>query len=145
MLLVVTLIGEHGGIRRSSSDHEMLLLVLLILEIRLDCLISELLLSVRLSAQVRAPCHQTESHNQVEKSDISDEPPVKDGGLGAALVLRAAPDLHLDEKHARADEKVECGEQLGNGLQTVRHFHDLEKQEHEEKTPEDEDHARRHS
>ena len=141
VLVVLGLIGKHGSIGRPRGDHKMLLLLLLRLQILLNGLIRDLVLRLGHAAQIRAPREQTKANDQVEQGDICDEPPIEYGRLGSALVLRAAPDLHLHEKHARTDEKVKTEEQLGDRLETFRHLDDLEKQEEEDQTPEGEDEA----
>ena len=125
--LVVSLIGQHGCISRPCLDHHVCLLVWLSLHVLFDSIIRDLFLSISDSAQVRAPCDQAETHDQVEQNYVCHEPPIEIGWFSPALVLSATPDLHLDEEHRSTDEEVECEEESLDLFQVVRHLDYLEK------------------
>eukprot|EP00353_Schmidingerella_taraikaensis_P005282 CAMPEP_0185567254 /NCGR_PEP_ID=MMETSP0434-20130131/592_1 /TAXON_ID=626734 ORGANISM="Favella taraikaensis, Strain Fe Narragansett Bay" /NCGR_SAMPLE_ID=MMETSP0434 /ASSEMBLY_ACC=CAM_ASM_000379 /LENGTH=250 /DNA_ID=CAMNT_0028181453 /DNA_START=139 /DNA_END=893 /DNA_ORIENTATION=+ len=134
---------EKLGLGLPCSDHEVFLGTLGLLEVLLDGLAGHLLLHVSDLAQVCAPGGQAEADDKVEEDDVRDEPPVKGRLLSAASVINTAPELHLDEEHAPANEKVEAKEQFGDLFEAVGEFDELEEEQDEHGRPEEEHQARR--
>ena len=81
-----------------------------LIEILFDGLSCDFFLSVDNLANVRAPDSKSKGNNEVEESDVADEPPVERWDLGAAWVVDTTPELQLAEEETSADEKVEAEE-----------------------------------
>ena len=140
LLRIGSVLQQHG-LAGTGSEHEVLVIPLRLLEIFFDCLLGELLLGIGHFAKIGAPSGKAEAYDEVEENDVDDEPPVECRSFFAALIVDSAPELHLDEEHAAANEKVESEEHFGDLFETVRQFDNLEEQEDEDATPKEEDQA----
>ena len=81
-----------------------------LIEVLFDSLFSDFFLSIDNLANVGAPNSEPEGYNEVEESDVADEPPVERWDLGAAWVVDTSPEFQLAEEETSADEKVEAKE-----------------------------------
>ena len=91
-------------------DHEVPVFLLDLIEILFDGLFCDFFLSIDNLANVGAPDSKSEGNNEVEESDVADEPPVERWDLSAAWVVDTTPEFQLAEEETSADEKVEAKE-----------------------------------
>ena len=108
---ISTVLKKHGLISGTSSDHEVLLRRVRLLQILFDGFFCDLFLGIGDLAEVSTPGGKSEAHKEVEDDDIGDEPPVEHRLIFTArlsVLLYATPELELHEEHATANEEVEA-------------------------------------
>lgn len=135
---VSSVLEQHGLVVDAGLEHEVSLVLRRLLEVLLDGVLRDLVLHVDDLADVGAPHGEAERHDEVEESDVADEPPVERWDFQAALVVNATPELHLGEEEAAADEAVEAEEEAGDLLEALGQLDGLQEHEHEDCAPEEE-------
>ena len=132
---IFTVLHEHGRVVRTCRNHEVLVVLFDFLKVLLHGVFGDVFLRVDDFANVRSPDSKAEGNDEVEESDVDDEPPVEGWDFCTAWIINATPEFHLAEEHASTDEEVEAKEELRDLSEALSHLDRLQEHQHENQAP----------